>query len=119
MLHVAIAFIFFPLLAFTHTQKRSPSPGSSPAYSTSHRKTDRRQGGGGGRKGSPTTKLIASDIHIPPRLIPRINTREQLMRLGHHARQHAVHMSRELLETSLGAIKAMDVDEEESAFTCS
>lgn len=38
------------------------------------------------------------------------------MRLGHGVGQHAVHMSGELLETGLGAVEAMDVDEEQSAF---
>lgn len=75
------------------------------------------QGGENKRdRNTPATKLIPGKIHIPPRLISRIKARIQLMRLGHGVGQHAVHMSGELLETGLGAVEAMDVDEEQSAF---
>lgn len=62
------------------------------------------------REGLPTTKLIPGKVHIPPRLISRVNARIQLVRLGQHVGQHAVHMRGELLETGFGAVEAMDVD---------
>ena len=49
------------------------------------------------------------------RLIPRVNTRVNNMRLAEQRGQHIMDMRRQILETSLGAHEAMDINQQQAA----